>query len=331
MKPYWVREGTQLQLSKSGAECFQRCPREFHNRYCLELEPRGHFLLADRGTAWGNAVAAWWNSPLSDNTSKHVRRMNALAALRCDAYKRLPIAQQTILVAAVEVYDKVYSPMGAPTATGAEVEVAGVLKDGLGISRGFADVVVDRENKPRVVVEVKATESEIGEGSWFLERLKYDAQVAGYWNADPSCRIVYDIFRVPNLKPQEATPPDKQAFYVKGSRDGKFGPGAPKPGIRLKEESMEEFHNRVVDFLDTHRFTHFLRHEVVATETHKEQLFVDLTAIARQVTTAAAFDEWPRNSRSCRRGKLGDCGFFGSCYGDLPLEVNQVYGKRTRH
>lgn len=323
---WWLREGKPLALSKTALETWQRCPREFSYRYCHELDGRGSQVQLLRGIAWGRAMAVWWACPDAGARWE--------AARQCwdglPEFAALGAVQKLVLHAMLEVYNEVNASVVVSGVVSPEEILVGPLTDNAH-SRVLADLVVDPPTSAPVIVEFKSTEQDISEGSWFWEKLRYDPQVMGYWNSAPDMRLVYDVTKVPTLTPEKATPEKSRKFYVRGSRDGKFGPGDPMPGTRLADESLDEFYARLVTHLRTHRFSHYVRQEIRFNDEVKDELSLDMVAWARQITEAAARNEWPHKVSSCRRGKQGWCTFYHSCFANVEPTVNQLYKLRERN
>lgn len=323
---YWLREGTPLPLSKTALETWQRCPREFAYRYCHELDGRGNQVQLIRGIAWGQAMAAWWGC--ADVGARWEVARGVLQA--SPEFAALGAVQKLVVHAMLEVYNEVNADVRVNGIVFPEEILVGPLTE-LAYSRVRADLVIDFPERGPFIVEFKSTEQDISEDSWFWEKLRWDPQVMGYWNSAPDMRLVYDVTKVPTLTPEKATPVESRKFYVRGSRDGKFGPGDPMPGTRLADEPLDEFYARLVTHLRTHRFSHFARQEIRASDRDKSELSLDMAAWSRQITDAATRDEWPHKVGSCRRGKQGWCTFYHSCFGDVPPEVNQLYKRRERN
>lgn len=314
MKPaYWSAEAGGdgvLPASKTMLSVYQDCPRAAYYKYCEGLRTKGVIQRLERGSAYGLGVESWWLAA-GELTP---RLFPASAAMRSsEYYTKLNQENQLLTEAMLQVYDEVYAGC-TPPAVDSEVLLVGPLTSS-SCSWAKVDLVVEPLDKPPVLVEIKTTEQDITEESWYWEKLRYDLQLGAYWNAYPGFRIVWDVTKVPNLRMENATPPDRQEFYVRGSKDGKHGPGAPKPGTRLHDESSPEFRARAVAYLRDHRYSHYRRQEIRVTEAQKAEVVENFRQWAALLENSAATGIWPRKNSSCRRGK-SLCDYYSLCFRD---------------
>jgi hypothetical protein len=182
-----------------------------------------------------------------------------------------------------------------------------------------------------VLVEHKGTASDIStQKFWrrFDTSLQLPLQVlAAIDSGREPHKLVLDAVRTPVMHRMRATPIEKREFYVRDSKWGKSGDA--KPGTRTRDESREEFEERVRESLldDPNKF--YLRRDYFFDEYSLRMARLDLWDIGQQMLGVAQRMSAARNPDGCEKYN-SMCGFEGACWRGESLADTQLYTVRTK-
>ena len=194
--------------------------------------------------------------------------------------------------------------------------------------RGVIDGIARDYNGKTVLVEHKTTESKLDESSFYWNRYDIPWQLDIYIHAAEKLGYtidycILDVIRVPPFKIAKATPKNKQQFYT---RKGKYGDvGDPKPGTRLKAETMPEFQERVMKQLAAGVYDNFVRKEITRTKADVAATLNDWAEIVK----LQQVESYPRSPGSCRMGRY-ECDFLPICMNETNLNNARLYQLRPR-
>jgi hypothetical protein len=255
-------------LTNSEIGCYQRCPREWQHRY-VDHRTGPSTPAQGRGTRIHAWLGTWW---LGD-TDLCVTAMEPVEQAMVMGY-----AARWTVPHLTHVRTSVPFSVELPNAG---VTLIGEL-DGIGI-----DPALDLS----VIVEHKSTTQDISPGSqYWNEKTCCDPQVSTYLSAFPDACVLYDVLRVPALRPLEAN-----------SR-------------RKEPETEGEYVSRCLAAMAEEPDRYFQRAHLVRLESERDAFERDVEIVAESMVP----NSQPRNPKSCfsfgRR-----CDFFGVCWNGVPL------------
>lgn len=197
--------------------------------------------------------------------------------------------------------------------------------------QGVFDGLCRDANGEWVLVEHKTTSSDIRPNSHYWNRLDINLQIDFYAAVAtamgyPISYILYDVIKIPGLKPKKALPPEKIKRYVKGSRDGKFGPGDPYPNQRTTDENRAEFKGRCVSYIADNLGDLLVREKVIRTPHDLDTAISDMV----KATKLSKLGQFPRNSASCYKGPMHLCEYHPVCLAETTIDNPELYKIRTR-
>lgn len=290
--------------TSSSLSALARCPREYHYRYGLLLASNSG-NAAEFGTLVHQILERLYRTGELQLDDVHDAKARALAI----------------------AYDERW-----PKADVLEVErefTFGI--DGHTLA-GKLDAVV-RDSDGRVwIVEHKTTSRDADVGSTYWQRLTIDLQCSVYMDGARSigyepAGVIYDVLRVPRHSQLRASDPIRMT-KGKRSADGEWiVEPRPYAGQRLRDETIEEFEDRVLDAIAHDIDDYLLRAQVVRLEHELLSIRRDLREWISIARVRDALALYPRNPGACVRGS-GLCPYFSACTGDA--EVLATWPRKER-
>lgn len=186
------------------------------------------------------------------------------------------------------------------------------------------------------VVERKTASGDIGPGSKYWSKLTLDGQVSIYLDAARAegrdvRSVFYDVLGKPAIKPYKATPPEERRYTEKATKlkDGTVRPaGSLHANQRERDETPEEFEERLAAYVGEDPNRYFRRGEIVRLEDEVEEARFDIWQLAQQLRESERAGRYPRNPSACERyGRL--CEFFAVCAGQGSLDDTTKFRKLT--
>jgi hypothetical protein len=180
---------------------------------------------------------------------------------------------------------------------------------------GKIDAIVRDEQGRVLIVEHKTATGEIGAGSEYWKRLRLDGQVSIYYEGARSLgydveACLYDVLGKPAQRPYKATPLEARKF----TKDGRL-----YATQRDRDETPEEYRDRVLNAIAEDPAGYFQRGEVVRLEAEMADALHDVWSIAKQIREAELAKRFPRNPDACVRwGRT--CEFFPVCSGETSID-----------
>lgn len=165
------------------------------------------------------------------------------------------------------------------------------------------------------VIEHKSSSEDIGPGSTYWARLRMDAQISMYFDGAEALgfmpdAVVYDVIGKPQLRPLKATPIENRRY----TKEGRL-----YASQREEDETPDEFHSRLTEYVAQFPDDTYRRGEVVRLEKELVEARYDVWQVGEQMREAYARSRWPRNPDACvRYGRL--CEFFDVCSGAGSLD-----------
>jgi hypothetical protein len=176
------------------------------------------------------------------------------------------------------------------------------------------------------VVEHKTSGEDITPGSEYWKRLRLDGQVSVYFEGaralglDPQF-CLYDVLLKPKLRPYKATALEDRKF----KKDGTL-----YANQRERDETPEEYRDRLVEAIAEAPTSYFARGEVVRLESEMDDALFDVWQIGQQMREAERAGRYPRNPDACVRfGRT--CSYFGVCTGEASLTDPALFRRSELH
>tara|TARA_R110000851_G_scaffold120002_1_gene248057 strand:- start:1539 stop:2591 length:1053 start_codon:yes stop_codon:yes gene_type:complete len=333
--------------TNSCLSCFRRCPREFENRYALQLEREGDDREVLRvGSAWHHAhdvrtksaqAAALHTGP--DVSAQGYAGEPAVQISGYDAIDRRAPGDtwKEKLKRLLAAYDWFWSEREVEIVESEhtfEYELDGTVR------RGQIDGIV-KQNGRVGILERKTSGEDIADGSPFWARQRMGSQVSFYDKAfreitgEAPAFTLYDVVRKPTIRAKALTKAEVKRMRAEVAADG--------PGIYFTEEFDEEslegavFHGKetlkmygarlTADIGDRPSF-YFNRSLVPRTNLDIEQAELDTQGTIQLIETAYGLERFPKNPDAC--ATFGLCDFFPVCSNNVdPREgVPSGYARR---
>lgn len=203
---------------------------------------------------------------------------------------------------------------------------------------GKIDVVVrDRRDGKVLVVEHKTSSEDVSQGSEYWRRLRMDGQVSVYYEGARAlgydvAGCLYDVLSKPGIRPGSVPLVDDQGVKIvldaAGQRvktkDGKkwreTGDSAQGYVLQVRDETPEEFRQRLAETVGKDPDRHFARGDVVRLEQEMKDALLDVWQLGQELRQAELAKRHPRNPDACTKwGRL--CPFFDVCTSQAPDEV----------
>lgn len=185
----------------------------------------------------------------------------------------------------------------------------------LGVA-GKLDAVVRRKSTGKVwFVEHKTSREDLAAGSEYWQRLRMDPQVSVYHEGMRALGYevegcIYDVLAKFGERPKKATPEESRKY----TKDGRL-----YANQRDKDETIDEFSERISAKMAESPESYFGRAEVVRTEAELAESQKDVHATALMLRDEARLGRAPRNPSNCF--KYGSaCEMFDVCAGCASLE-----------
>jgi len=254
-------------LTNSEIGCYQRCPREWQHRY-LDHRTGPSTPAQSRGTRIHAWLGGWWTGDPVTTLGLEPVEYAMVRGYHARWVKPELREVRTSVPFAVEL------PSAGVTLVG-EVDAVGL--DFFGNT---------------IVVEHKSTTQDISPGSqYWSERVSCDPQVSTYLQAFPRAVVLYDVLRVPALRPLEANTRRKVA------------------------ETDDEYVERCLAAMAEKPGYYFQRATIVRLEHETEAFELDVQIVAESMHAGPQ----ARNPKSCFSfGKR--CDFFGVCWSGHSLD-----------
>jgi len=271
--------GNEL-ITASRLTAFRTCPRKHRYAYELGYRERRSSRALRFGTVGHRALEAYWRARQAGLPAAACLAA-ALDAIARTEPEELDAYDCAMLEALVRVYARRWDRFLCEVLA-VEAEFKTPLRDpdtGVPHARyklaGKLDVLVrSLATRQVAIVEHKFTSMDPRAGGQYRDRLALDGQISQYFigaevlGYTPDL-VLYDVIGRPSKKPLLATPPAIVAKRAKLRRPKpppaqKRKKGEPKwltgpvegpaervlpPGVRERDETPEEFHDRVLDFL----------------------------------------------------------------------------------
>lgn len=192
---------------------------------------------------------------------------------------------------------------------------------------GFIDGIVETPNGKKYIIEHKTTGSNIDATSFYWNRLDLNRQIDVYmWAARELGHdiegCIYDVIKIPNYKPLKATPKNKLEYYKRDCKGGKKG--ELKAGLRLTNETTDEFMNRVIESLVDDRYSNLQRKTIPFLAKDVLNTMRDV----RDIETLISRGLFPKNPSSCHMGRFS-CDFLPVCKQETSIKNDRLYKIRT--
>lgn len=190
---------------------------------------------------------------------------------------------------------------------------------------GKLDAVVrDLANGRVLIVEHKTTSTDVGPGTDYIKRLRLDGQVSLYFEGaealgfEPAA-CLYDVLVKPGQRPLRATPVESRKY----TKDGRL-----YAAQRDRDETPDEYRERVLQAIADDPNGHYLRCEVVRLEDERSEARAELWQQGRMLRENFLAQRHPRNPDACvRYGRT--CGYFPVCTGEASLADPALYQRAT--
>ena len=329
-----------INISYSSISDFLRCPRYYYFNRVARYQPVG---VEGRPTAFGNAFhsaqAVWWNGRFDDDPKV---RLQAARDEWTRASGKLSLEDQVLgeilltgyavkwedssLMFHMEpvVEERVQAPLLGPSGSPVEgVQAVAVF-----------DVVAYDQDGSVVILDHKTTTSHLDLGSTYWQRADLSLQVGMYYvlasdTGRTAGRFIWDAVRAPELSLKQATPPEKLERYVRGGKYGKAGD--LKPGMRLSDESPEEFAEFVTNQVLSNPDAFYARQEMTRTPDQLDMVRADMYQTAMLIKTAHENEYFPRNLglSSCFAFNR-PCPYLPVCNGETSITDTRLYQLRKR-
>lgn len=186
-------------------------------------------------------------------------------------------------------------------------------------------------NGETVLVEHKTTTSDLHSDT-FWARFDSSLQVPLYFIAAadsgrPIASAVLDVIRAPKRSRLLATPPERREFYKRAGEGHAIGD--PKPGVRLRDQTKEEYANTLRELIIENAPMYYARKTYVVTPEQITAARGDLWATGRMMQAVLDSDgAAPRNSDGCDKFN-SRCGYHPACYGGASLDNQQMFTWRN--
>jgi hypothetical protein len=305
-------------ITKSRLAAFSACQRLHHLTYNEGYRPLAVNEAIDFGSLFHAGLDAWWGA---------YQRNESLLALSAGLTAMVDFRVKTpgvddAAMAKAEVMLAAYDARWALTMSewevlGVEVEFVAVIRGRKRLRiAGKLDKLVRKVSDGSIwFVEHKTTGADLSAGSTYWQRLRMDPQVSIYFGG---CRelghepagCLYDVVDRPDLRPLKATPPDKRKYTKEGRLYAKQ---------RDRDETLDEYRQRLADKINETPDAFFARPEVVRLESELSESVEDVTETALQIRKGPETGVAPRNPAACFLYNR-PCAFLDVCSGVASLD-----------
>lgn len=177
-----------------------------------------------------------------------------------------------------------------------------------------------------LIGERKTTKQDIDPGSDYWPRLTLDPQVSCYldWargigiHADG---VLYDVLRVPNLKPLQATPPEARKYTKKT--------GELYANQRETDETPEEYGARCLAAISENPEKYYQRRVLVRFDKELQAAQFDNWHTASSMRESRRLNVYPRNPDNCKQYNR-TCDYFSVCSGTADIDDPLLFERRAK-
>lgn len=339
-----------MRINYTAISDFQRCNRYYAYRH---LERRVRLGYAGRALSFGRAghkgqEALWGWTGDPDDPGRLQAALGAFGAAAAEESLSFEdtILGQILLIGYSARWDDLrlsyhMAPLVERKVTVPVLKPNGDPATDLEVTAVFDVIAYDLDGQT-VPVEHKFTSTPIDPGAAYWGRLDLNLQASLYWIVATDAgrqvgHVLWDAIRAPQMKRYEATPLDKRELYKRATRrsDGSTAAvGDPKPGVRLDDETADQFTNRVMEKVSSEPAMYFGRQPLYRDESELDRVRADLWQVGRAMQTAVDEGNFPRNLDSCEtikrmRGGI-DCDYLPVCRGEADIEDERLYTIRVR-
>lgn len=310
-------------LTNSSLSTFRACPRKYQIRYEQGYVPVQESEYLTFGKLMHKGIEAWSTNrnlemainaiyEMANKTPNLDEFLVAKVHALMEGYHGRYKDDQYVAVAIEKDFR---APLLNP-------ETAGESKNF--ILSGVVDRVFQRPGSDRyLLVETKTTSENIEDpASDYWLNLLIDSQVSTYYLGLEALgysveNCLYDVCRRPALQPYKATPADKRKYKADGTLYA---------AQRDKDETVEEFYQRVKGDIAERPNHYFARREVPRSPKDLEDYLFDVWGTAQTVRAYQLKERFPRNTRSCI-SLYGTCPYFSYCTGRASIEDTSLFKK----
>lgn len=323
-------------LTSSRLKDARACQRLHHLRYDLGYRPVREDDVLRFGTLVHLGLEAWWKH-------QNEGRDPLEAALQAMAGESDPFEHAKAEVMMIG-YDARWR--GEPyevISVEAQFETA-VINPATGASSrtwrlgGKLDVLVrDLRDRLRKVVEHKTSTEDITAGSEYWRRLRMDSQISTYFDGAAAlgsgdvAACLYDVLLKPALRQSQVPLLDDAGVKIvldaggqrvriqSGKKWRETGDSAQGYVLQTRDETADEFRNRLTEAVASDPDRYFARGEVVRLAGELDEARFDTWQLGQQIRESELAGRFPRNPDACvRYGRT--CPFFDHCTGVASLD-----------
>lgn len=303
-------------LTSSRLKSYRACPRQHFYAHVQGYRPTHEPPAMAFGTTMHEALGAWWTAGRAtafELALEHLpSTMDPYALARAEAmlagYHAFWVDEG---FEALEVEKEFRLPLLNPE-TGAASRTWRLV--------GKVDAIVRGPDGRVWVLEHKTTSEDASPGSPYRQRLALDGQVSQYVEGAAAlgfdiAGVLYDVLVKPALKPLQATPVDARR-YTKA--DTLYA------SQRDRDETVDEYRERLVDAVLEAPHRYFARVEVVRLDSERDEYRWDVWQLAEQMRASARTGRAPRNPDACFRYGTA-CAFWPVCSSGASLDDPTAY------
>jgi len=297
-------------ITCSRLKCFNRCKRLHHYQYELGYRPVRTLLSLAFGTVLHAGLEAWWKwwatTVVSDGAKETTALDDAQEAMLAKSCECEEMDQATMVKAEVLMigYDaRWYVEMSRYRVISVEAQFRTRLRNpATGYptrdleTAGKLDALLKRvEDNTVWIVEHKTSSEDLTLGSPYWQRLRMDPQVSIYYDGAEAlgyqvAGCIYDVLAKPGERLKLATPDDRRKY----KKDGTL-----YANQRDRDETIEEFRNRLLLNMAENPEAYFGRAEVVRTADELKESQADTHATALAIREGERLERHPRNPDAC--------------------------------
>jgi hypothetical protein len=329
-------------ITCSRLKCFNRCKRLHRYQYELGYRSVHTPLSLAFGTVLHAGLEAWWGwweahqgkTQAQQSLESGVMRTTLAAsqeAMLAKSRECEEMDQATMVKAEVLMigYDARWSAeMPKYRVLGVEVQFRTRLRNpATGYptkdleTAGKLDAILERiEDKTVWIVEHKTSSEDLTLGSPYWQRLRMDPQISIYYDGAEAlghqvAGCIYDVLAKPGERLKLATPEDKRKY----KKDGTL-----YANQRDRDETIEEFRNRLLLNMAENPEAYFGRAEVVRTADELKESQADTHATALAMREGERLERHPRNPDACFLYHR-ECSFYPVCSLTDSLDNAELY------
>jgi len=323
-------------ITCSRLKCFNRCKRLHHYQYELGYRSVHTPLSLAFGTILHAGLEAWWKWWAGDQVNgDDVKSSTALGCAQeamltksreCEEMDQATMVKAEVLMIG---YDARWSAeMPKYRVLGVEVQFRTRLRNpATGYptrdleTAGKLDVILERiEDETVWIVEHKTSSVDLTLGSPYWQRLRMDPQISIYYDGaetlgDQVAGCIYDVLAKPGERLKLATPEDKRKYKKDGTLHA---------NQRDRDETIEEFRNRLLLNMAENPEAYFGRAEVIRTADELRESQSDTHATALAIREGERLERHPRNPDACFLYHR-ECVFHPVCSLTDSLDNAEVY------